>query len=211
MNKKLKVKMNKQKFGLTIFWVGITYLLLVAGLGGWGEPPIVVKMSSIMGSSAFFLWAFSVPIGLILSSIGILLYVQAKGSKIALFGIGMALVVFLNDILLRGFLIAKDAHYHVLFGIGGVLILLMFSGLIWFWAKKRNTLVDEAKSVADIELVGYGFFLIATWFICGAFGAMFNESMSSFTPRSPLNIMIYLVLGWLFILISNYKAAQIGK
>ena len=203
--------MNKQKLGLTIFWIGITCLLIVAGLGGWGEPPIVVKISSIMGSSAFFLWAFSVPIGLILSSIGILIYVQAKGSKIALFGIGMALVVFLTDIILRGFLIARDAHYHVLFGMGGGLILIMFSGLIWFWAKKRNTFKNEAKTVADLELVGYGFFLIATWFICGAFGVLFNESMSSFTPRSPLNIMIYLVLGWLFILISNYKAAQIHK
>ena len=123
----------------------------------------------------------------------------------------MPLVVFLTDIILRGLLIARDAHYHVLFGMGGGLILIMFSGLIWYWAKKRNTLINEAKTVADLELVGYGFFLIATWFICGAFGVLFNESMSSFTPRSPLNIMIYLVLGWLFILISNYKAAQIDK
>jgi|LGVE01.1.fsa_nt_gb hypothetical protein len=203
--------MNKQKLGLTIFWIGIIYLLILAGLGGWGESLIVVKMSSIMGSPAFFLWAFSVPIGLILSSIGILLYVQAKGSKIALFGIGMALVVFLTDILLRDFLIARDAHYPVLFGMGGSLILIMFSGLIWFWAKKRNTFKNEAKIVADLELAGYGFFLIATWFICGAFAVLFNESMSSYTPRSPLNIMIYLALGWLFILISNYKAAQIDK
>lgn len=203
--------MNKQKLGLTIFWIGIIYLLISAGLGGWGEPSNYTKLSSIIGSPAFFLWAFSVPIGSILSSIGILLYVQAKGSKIALFGIGMALVVFLN-ILLRGFLIARDAHFHELFGMGGGLILIMYSGLIWFWAKKRNTFKSEAKTVADLELVGYGFFLIAAWDLCGAFSVLFNESMSSsFTPRSPLNIMIYLVLGWLFILISNYKAAQIDK
>lgn len=187
-------------------------MFIAAGLGGWGEPSNYTKLSSIIGSPAFFLWAFSVPIGSILSSIGILLYVQAKGSEIAFFGIGMALVVFLIHILLRVFLIARDAHYPVLFGIGGGLILIMYSGLIWLWAKKRNTFKSDAKTVADLELVGYGFFLIATWDLCGAFSVLFHESMSSsFTPRSPLNIMIYLVLGWLFILISNYKAAHPSK
>ena len=201
--------MNKQKLGLTLFWIGTIYMLIAAGIGGWGDPPIVVRVSQTLGQTAFFLWAFSVPIGLILAGIGALLYVGAKGSRIAFFGVGMVLIVFLVDLVLRMYLVKTDSHWHSAFGIGGALILIMFAGLLWLWAKKRRTLEADEKAVADFQLVGYGFFLLASWFICGAFGAQFSQGMTSFTPRSPLNIMIYLVLGWLFLLISHYKAVQV--
>ena len=203
--------MNRQQSGLILFWIGTIYMLIAAGVGGWGEPPIVVRVSQAVGQTAFFLWAFSVPIGLTLAGIGALLYVGAKGSRIAFFGVGIVLTVFLVDMVLRTYLVKTDSHFHSAFGIGGGLILIMFAGLLRLWAEKRKTAEAAEKAVADLQLVGYAFFLLASWFICGAFGAQFSQGMASFTPRSPLNIMIYLVLGWLFILISHYKAAQIKE
>ena len=201
--------MNRQRIGLTLFWIGIIYMLIAAGIGGWGDPPIVVGASQVFGQAAFFLWAFSVPIGLTLAGIGVLLYVGAKGSFIAFFGVGLVFIVFLVDMVLRMYLVRTDSHFGWMFGIGGALILIMFAGLLWLWAKKRKTADAAEKAVADFQLVGYSFFLLASWYLCGAFGALFSEGMTAFTPRSPLNIIIYVVLGWLFLLISQYKAVQI--
>ena len=203
--------MNRQQSGLILFWIGTIYMLIAAGVGGWGEPPIVVRASQALGQTAFFLWAFSVPIGLTVAGIGALLYVGAKGSRIAFYGVGMVLTVFVVDMVLRMYLVKTDSHFHSAFGIGGGLILIMFAGLLRLWAQRRKTAGAAEKTVADLQLVGYGFFLLASWYLCGAFGAQFSQGMTSFTPRSPLNIMIYLVLGWLFILISHYKAVQIKE
>jgi len=203
--------MNKQKVGLTLFWIGTIYMLIAAGIGGWGDPPNVVRVSQALGRAFFFLWAFSVPIGLVLAGIGALLYVGANGSRIAFFGVGMVLVIFLVDLVLRMYLVKTDSHWHSVFGIGGALILIMFAGLLWLWAKKRRTVEAAEQAVADFQLVGYGCFFLASWYLCGFLGALFNEGMKAFIPRSPLPIMIYLVLGWLFILISHYKAVQIRE
>ena len=143
--------MNKQKWGLILFWIGIVYMVIAAGLGGWGDPPFVVRVSQALGQAFFFLWAFSVPLGLILAGIGALLYVGAKGSRIAFFGVGMLLVVFLVDMVLRMYLVRTDGHSHAAFGIGGALILIMFAGLLWLWAKKRKTAAAAYKKVADFQ------------------------------------------------------------
>ena len=130
--------MNRQQSGLTLFWIGTIYMLIAAGVGGWGEPAIVVRASQAVGQTAFFLWAFSVPIGLTLAGIGALLYVGAKGSRIAFFGVGIVLTVFLVDMVLRMYLVKTDSHFHSVFGIGGGLILIMFAGLLRLWAEKRK-------------------------------------------------------------------------
>ena len=69
-------------------------------------------------------------------------------------------------------------------------------------------LEDKAKSAAYFKLIGYVFFLQATWFICGHFGAQFSEGLAQFTPRSPIDVIICLVLGWLFSFIGHYKGAK---
>ena len=92
-------------------------------------------------------------------------------------------------------------HYPPLFGVSGGLVLVFFLAILWFWGKKRTTL---EKTVADFQLVSYVFFLLATWYLCGTFSVLFKKSL----VRSPVDIMIFLVLGWLFLLLSHYKIAQ---
>ena len=163
----------------------------------------VMETTSVMDDALYFFWAFSAPLASILIGIGMLLYVGSKGSRIAFFGIG----VFLLFLFLGFFLHAPGLivpHYPPLFGVSGGLILIFFLATLWFWAKKRTTLEDSAKTATDYQLVSYVFFLLATWYLCGTFSALFKWSL----VRSPVDIMIFLVLGWLFLFIGHYKAAQ---
>ena len=65
-----------------------------------------------------------------------------------------------------------------------------------------------AKAAADLQLTGYVFFLIAMWYLCGELGGQHWGAFLSEEPSSPVGIMIYLVLGWLFHLIAHYKLTQ---
>lgn len=84
------------------------------------------------------------------------------------------------------------------------MILILFLAVVWFWAKKRANLKGEASTGADFQLVSYVFFLLATWQLCSTFGSLFKRSKL----RSPIDIMIYLVLGWGFLFLGHYKAAR---
>ena len=88
--------------------------------------------------------------------------------------------------------------------------LLSFLALTRFWAIRRRTLTDAEKPAADLQLVGFIFFMMATWFLCAAFSTQFSEDLTRFTPRSPVNVVIYLVLGWLFMFLSQYKAREVS-
>jgi len=71
-------------------------------------------------------------------------------------------------------------------------------------AKKRANLRGEARTAADFQLVSYVFFHLATWQLYNTFGSLFKGSEF----KSPIDIMIYLVLGWGFLFLGHYKAAR---
>lgn len=73
-----------------------------------------------MDGALFRIRVFSIHLGSILAGVGMLLYVQAKGSRIWLFGIGLFLTLLLINIL------PTPAHFPPLFGVGGGLILAFF-------------------------------------------------------------------------------------
>ena len=139
----------------------------------------------------FFLWAFGTPFGALLAGMGILLYSGAKAKRVWLFGIGIFVILVIIN------LIPSDNHYPPLFGIGGILILLFFFSIVWMWGKKRANLIGGEKIAADLELTGWVFLLVAMWFLCGELSAPFMKAFEGSTG-SPIKIMIYLVLGWLF-------------
>ena len=85
---------------------------------------------------------------------------------------------------------------------------LLVLAILWFWAKKHAILKGPARTAADFQLVSYVFFLIAIWFLCGALSAPFEEALKDLLPSSPVAIMAFLVLGWLFLFLSHYKSAQ---
>ncbi len=202
--------MTKQKVGQVLFWIAVIWAIL------WGVIGSVFVGSAFRGLTmdevnqtmwAFtgtwhMLWAFGVPLGALVAGIGLLLYSSAKGSTIWKYGIGIVLAVFIG--MAAGFL----GHIRPLFGIGGTLILLFFMGILWLWTKERMALKGASTAAADLKLVGYVFMLIAAWFICGIAGQPFLKAFEGEAPTTPIHVMIFLVLGWLFLFLSHYKSRK---
>jgi hypothetical protein len=203
--------MSKKKVGLVVFWFGVIWsfvwgiIMSLYGNSFMNQLTAEGLSQSIwsLEGPLFLLWGLGgVPLGAIIAGIGILIYSKAKPSTIWKFGIGMFLAI-----LLMMFLSALG-HIPILFGIGGFLILLFFFMILWMWAKRRKILKPQGKIAADLQLVGYVFLLLAAWFTCGMAGMPFIKAFEGVTPSSPIHIILYTVLGWLFLFLSHRKAQK---
>jgi len=198
--------MNRQKIGLILFWVGFIWAVIGGVVGG-------VSASSVMNSltmaelnqsvwaidgAVFLLYSLSPILGALVAGIGILLYSGAKGLTIWVFGIGIVLAV------VTAVIVTEMGYFPPLFGIGGSLILLFFFGIQWLWAQERVALKGLSTTAADLKLFGYVFMLIAAWFTCGIGSQPFLKSFDGEGPGNPMTVMIFLVLGWLFLYLSHY-------
>ena len=202
--------MTKQKVGLVLFWIAVIWAFIWGVIGSIFVDSAfnILTMDEVnqtmwaMTGPWYLLWAFGVPLGALVAGIGLLLYSGAKGSTVWKYGIGIVLVVFI------GMAIGFFGHIPPLFGIGGTLILLFFMGILWLWAKERMALKDSSTTAADLKMVGYVFMLIAAWFICGIASQPFLKAFEGEAPGTPMHVMIFLVLGWLFLFLSHYKSLK---
>lgn len=55
------------------------------------------------------------------------------------------------------------------------------------------------------------FWINATWFICGETAKMHLKAFEGSPAPSPIEVMVFLVLGWLFVLFGEYKAMQLKQ
>jgi hypothetical protein len=160
--------MSKQKVGLVLFWIGIVWTI------AW-ESVAVVKILPLMHSLTLdefnqTIWAFtgplmmlrgvSMPLGAIVSGVGMLLYSSAKGSTVWKFGTGLFAVLIISLVVM-----SLNFYSAPVFGIGGTLILLSFIGILWFFAKERIALEGSSTTALDFRLVGYVFMLMAAFYI----------------------------------------------
>jgi len=201
----------KQKAGIVIFLFGVLWSL------AWG---LIISISctnaintmtleqlneSVWSPSGplMMLWGVGgVPLGTVIAGIGLLLYTKAKGLTTLFFTLGVLLAIIVA--MASGSL----EFYPFLFGIGGTIILLSFFGILWFWAKKRKDMEGQAAKAANLSLVGYVFFLNASWFTCGMGGQMMAKAFEGFDGSPPLHIMIFFVLGWVFLFLSYYQSRK---
>lgn len=203
----------KKNIGILLIVLSTLYMVGIGWGMGWWSASTYRTMSLAEISHTvwtihhplFWVWAMSIPFGAILAGIGLLFFVNAKGTRIFLIGSGLLLAGFFIQ------LIPQKPHFPPVFGIFGGVILALFLLTVWMWAKKRDTLEDKAKGIADLQLVGYVFFIIAMWFLCGAFGRQFFPALSSIKLNSPVQIIVYLALGWFFIFLSQYKEVKFLK
>jgi len=203
--------MTKQKIGLVLFWIAVIWAI------GWGV------IGSVFVDSAFrnltmeelnqTMWAsqgtwtmiwglYGVPLAAIVAVIGILLYSDAKGLTVLKYGIG----IFLVGVVIAS--VYPLGHIPLLFGIGGTLILLFFIGILCLWAKEHKALKGAPPTAAVFKLAGYLFMLIAAWFTCGMASQPFLKALEGEAPSNPIIVMIFLVLGWLFLFLGHYKSRQ---
>ena len=119
-----------------------------------------------------------------------------------------------NFLLKRAFVGAKNRLFcSALFGIGGGLIALAYIGIIWNWIKTRSGLSKGERLGADLKIVGYFFFLITAWFLCGLLGAPSfllrpelaeqYGTMESAVKMAAYNVFIPFVLGWILVSVGS--------
>ena len=200
----------KKKVGLILFWIGVIWIIFQGVIGSiFGNSALHALTFDELNQSKWaimgplmMVYGFSIQLGALVAGVGLLIYSGAKGSTVWKFGIGILLAfIIATPLQLTG-------YFPPLFGIGGTLILLFFIGIIWLWAKERIALKGSSATAANFKLVGYVFMLTANWYICAIVARPFFKAFEGQPPANPIHIMIFFVLGWLFLFLGYYKSRK---
>jgi hypothetical protein len=206
-------EMKHRKPVLTLFWIGFAIAVAFASIGSWSlmqnlrtltmeENNMTIWAS---GGPLFLLWAFSVTVGSLLAGIGAFVYVRTKSIFSWLTGIGVLAAVFVMV------MVWNRVYNSTLFGVGGILILLSFFAILWIWMKKYSGLDIQEKIAGSFKLIGYIFWINTSWFLCGETAKMHLRVFEGSSQPSPIEILVFLVLGWIFVLIGDYKEMRLKK
>jgi hypothetical protein len=206
-------KMNKQKLALSLFWIGLLVAVALAGVIGRSlihnlRTLTMAELEATIwaeGGPLYILWALSVTLGSILAGIGAFVYVKTRPVFSWLTGIGVLGAVMVMV------MVWTRVYNSTLFGIGGIIILVSFFAIVWIWMKKYAALDIQEKTAGSFKLIGYIFWINASWFICGETAKMHLKAFEGSSVPSPIEVMVFLVLGWLFVLVGEYKAMQLQK
>ena len=192
-----------QKIGLALFTLGTVYMFGLGWLYSW----LLVPAANQVGSDAYssllgFIWALSVPLGAFIVAIGAALVARVERRVFSLLILLLILFTVWRIIGTTGHMVPA------LFGVGGGLITMFFIGLTWQWAKNRPMLIGAGKTGSDLRMVGYIFFVVAAWDLCGIFGianfVLRPELADKFsvpfshTINSASSVNILLTFGWAF-------------
>jgi hypothetical protein len=209
----------KNKIGGGIFFVGIIIIITGQFLGfqvGSRIHEVGIQRFLDGDMNLFRSYYLSYPLGIIIAVIGAL-YSRIESSRFVLF-----LIIGLVSLTVyeQAHLIAGKYPNPIFFGIGGGLITLILLSFIWCWAKNRVQLGENAKTAADLQMLGYVFFAFASWTVCGIGGipcyALYPDKMLKFQTLPLLfgllaKVMIFFVLGWFFILLGQLKIIRSNK
>jgi hypothetical protein len=207
------MKMKKQTIGLTLFWIG---LLLAVAFAAIGTRSLMGNLRTLTieennttiwadGGLLWIFWGFSVTLGAVLAGIGAFVYVKTKPAFSWLTPIGVIGVVFAM------LMVWSKVYNAKLFGIVGSIILLSFFTIVWIWMKKYAGLELPEKIAGSYKLIGYIFWINTSWFLCGETSRMHLKAFEGLNPPTPIEVIVFLVLGWLFVLIGDYKEMRLKK
>jgi hypothetical protein len=207
------MKMTKQRLGQILFWIGLLIAVAFASIGTWSLMGNLRTLTAdeldatawAIGDPLFILWALAVALGSVLAGIGAFLYVKTKPAFTWLTPIGVLAAVIVMV------MVWSRVYNTTLFGIGGILILISFFAVVWVWMKKHAGLDSAGKTAGSFKLIGYIFWINASWFLCGETSKMHLKAFEGQSPPSPIEIMVFLVLGWLFVLIGDYQEMRLRK
>ena len=205
--------MTNKISGLIIFGLGAIYMIVIGAMGGkyGASPAFHLQYEELqqtvwrLGSPLMMFWSLSGWVGPILASVGLLIYVRAKGTYIWLSGTGLFLILLIDQILL------PSEYYRPVYGIGGSLIAILFLAILWMWAKKYQALEVPERISSYFQLISYVFFFMSAWVICGRTGELYYESMKDVPHKSPASLMGYIALAWFFLFLSHYKSVRVKR
>jgi hypothetical protein len=207
--------MKSKKIGILMITIGIIYILLISWMASWWYVPDYRNLGpDFLSNNSWYtsitfniIWSISLPLGAILVILGCAIYLKIERYRILLYFIGSIILLFWLGIWYVNSITSK------LFGIGGGVIIICFFFLAWNWIKRRPYLDGKNKLAADIRLISYLFFAISAWGLCGLLGTpifglrpeimlMYKTQNGAYTLAA--KVMICLILGWIFLSISQY-------
>ena len=207
--------MKIKSISLILFFIGLAYMAIDGWLISWWYVPdfrIVgpsfISGKSLYSSNTFFIfWALSIPLGSIITALGLALY--SKLEKIRLFIFIICSIVFLLWLGLWG----QSVIYSAIYGIGGGIILISFCISIVSLAKTRIHSHGLTKTAFDLRAIGYIFLVITAWGMCGllgvpAFGLRPVQLLEYKTQGMLLTmgtkVLVSFTLGWIFLSLSQF-------
>jgi len=213
MNSNTSNTQTSQKIGWVIFLIGAVLMIGLGWLYSWRVVPAANQVGAEASSGLVgLLWALSVPLGAFIVTLGAALIANVERRTYWL------LILVLVLITVWRFMGTTTQMIPALFGIGGGLITLFFVGSVWHWASIRPTLSGSVKTGSDLRLVGFIFFVVAAWDLCGLFGmsnfvlrpelaGKFNVPLGS-TIDAASGVLVLLALGWGFTYFGQLKSLQ---
>jgi hypothetical protein len=186
-------KMSKPKSALIPFWTGAVFASAFAIIGTWSLMKVLNThaFSEVAGTAwnlegaLFRVWAFAVPLGSLLAVIGALLYVKANKASIWTIGVVFPVIVVLT------IMVYSTRYYpNGFYGAGGILILLSFFTLVWLWMKKYAGQDQQEKTAGSLKLVGYLFWINASWYLCGDTAKLHLKAFEGTSVPSPTETMV---------------------
>ncbi len=217
--------MSKHTLGLTLFWIGGLYIFCASWLAMWWIAPIWRNTPATefegtiwaFGGPIFMTIALSVPVGLALSSIGMALYSDLGKAGWKLNGV---LIVGLLVIGASNLVVPTMAYYPNLFGIIGGSIVLLFLLTLWYWARVRIELGTPSHLADVFQLFSYLFFYLTASTSCALLGnpygglffpeTILREASLPYYYSMGTKVALYLLLGWLCTLVSQFARYRIS-
>ncbi len=193
------------------FWSGLLLAFAFASVGTWSPMKVLTTHSfaEVAGTAwnlegpLFRIWAFAVPLGSLLAVIGALVYVKANR-----FFIWILMIVF-PAIVVTTIMVYSTRYYPGWFyGVGGTLILLSFFSLVWLWMKKYAGKEQPEQIAGSLKLIGYLFWINASWYLCGDTAKLHLKAFEGTSVPSPTESMVFLVLGWFFVTMGEYRSVK---
>jgi len=203
--------MNRPRSAHVTYWAGFLFAFAFASVGTWSLMKVLnTHLFAEVGGTVwnmegalFRIWAFAVPLGSLLAVIGALLYVKANRGFIWTLGIGFPVIV------VPTIMVFSTRYYPGgFYGVGGTLILLLFFSLVWLWMKKYAGQDPQERVAGSLKLVGYLFWINASWFLCGDTAKLHLKAFEGTSVPSPTETMVFLVLGWLFVTLGEYRSVR---
>jgi len=216
--------MSNNRTGVLIFFSGLVLMLVSAIMGKVVQSQLyefgiagLQARHGQMGMVPAMVFFFSFPVGLVICLVGAVTMRSSLGGRIwpyTLLAIPAVAIVVLVPVIFGRELSAN------FFGIGGVSILLLTAGTIYYWGVFRARQPASRHMALDLQAIGYLCFALAAWNSCG-FGSMpsfalFPEKMIALGARDFAvgqlkSIMVFFVLGWVFTALGFFKAARSAR
>ena len=213
--------MRKKRIGIILFIAGIVLMVAATATGKAIVEPVkdlgptgFLAEFGGQGTLAFIVFAAGFNLGAALMMIGASLSISTPGRQFwwLVASAVLALVVVQVTALIFG-----TGHSPAFFGIGGVINLILIALSVWFWSRERKKIHEMHAGAADLKMIGYFFFILATWNVCGLGGipffGLYPEKMLTFGTLPSATghmkmIMILFILGWLFTFLGHYRASR---